>query len=315
MQWLEEQNFGRLLQYFRENDNRSVQEVAAKLGYTSSWLSKIENNQATRPEIERVYRFAGEYRLTLRLRSYLLRAADYPPSDENITELLVAMRPELSMQPYPAFILDYRYQLIAWNPMMQRFYEGQLATQDLDSRSEQATEGTLGTGRTGGTPGEVTTDPSGTTGITPRCTLVLRPNLSFLDVLFNPSSCLFLHMKRDDWDRLSEYFLVRFWRAMMPLMQPHWYEAGQPAWLQEELTRLGSLPDPAGSDFLRKSTEIQYMLKAYPSDPKAQLIFYFGYRVDTRMFQDQHQTFRVMPNDLLDGRFTLFSFLPQDRRN
>lgn len=122
--------FGPRLRWWRDRRGRSQLDLAADAGTTQRHLSFLESGRAT-PSREMILRLAAALDLPLRQQNELFRAAGYAPvwreSDLSAPELArvnSALDYMLAQQePYPAFVVDRRWNLLRANAGAGRLVE------------------------------------------------------------------------------------------------------------------------------------------------------------------------------------------------
>jgi hypothetical protein len=277
--WLEEQNTGRLLSVFRTRTGRVGADITPLLprDLFGSWsaprISMLENNTLGRPEPTLLARFAEIYGVTPWEYTLLLRQSDHPPAAEDVTGMQAEMAALLAGSTAPAYVLDYRSRLLYWNAAFQR---------EFGSRGE--------------------TSP----GVLP-----LAEGLSLFLVLFSPTGRFRRALPGPEWERLADYFLVRFWRSSLPQIQPHWEPEtqGEPAWLRALLADTANALGSAADDFTLRSAQIRQELSSQWSwrDDRTQLLD--RWLIDRLVLRAEGGAIEVVPSALADARFTLYQHL------
>ena len=79
---------GLALKFLRERSELSMRSAASKLGYSSSYISHIENGRENPPEGEKLLRFLKAYSSNLKEFSKLQRKVSVEDSEEIIRALL-----------------------------------------------------------------------------------------------------------------------------------------------------------------------------------------------------------------------------------
>src|SRR5258706_14622656 len=130
-----ELTLGMIYRLFLDRSQRLQSDIAAQLNMLvhngtyqrqrgSDWTWKL-NRVATdkRRFSEQEYATIAEV-LNLSRVEYLtlLRAADIPPTADEITAALRLLRPFMESCPYPVYCLTYRLDIIAWNAVTARVY-------------------------------------------------------------------------------------------------------------------------------------------------------------------------------------------------
>jgi Helix-turn-helix domain len=313
MNEMEQWSFGRIVAYFRSRSDKTAGEVVPLFGYSSpSWLSDIETDKAVRPTLERVKQFARVYRMYPSEYSYLLRASDYPATSEEVEDLRVRLSNLLEGFPDPAYVLDYRYQLVCWNRLFADLYDSASPSSRVPRQDATLPPGSLHSvisASSGSSSQSDTTTPlSGTIG---GAAAPLQVGLPFLQLIFSWDSRLRSELELEEWERLAHYFLVRFWRTTLPLIQPRWYEPegkGEPAWLRDFLAAMSAPTTLAGADFVRHSEAVRTRLEEDPGDASVQL--FTDFMNDTVSFWHGRTKFLLHTTELRDGRFILFRHGP-----
>ncbi len=136
----------------------------------------------------------------------LLRAADIPPTPDEITAALRVVRPFMERCAYPAYCLSYRLDVIAWNAVTARVY---------------------GLGPDAAGPDLPSTLPIGE----PRVNPAVRENMRLLPLLFDPHGPLRPLLEEaghDEWRRLMRRelsLILSYWAPLMVFGEPSWMTA------------------------------------------------------------------------------------------
>jgi transcriptional regulator with XRE-family HTH domain len=100
------------------------EELAARAGITHSWLVKLEQGRATSVSTGVLAALARALELDDAERRHLFALAGYrtdsTASDGRITKAIVELLEQL--EPNPAYVLDRRWDLVAWNQAEQRLF-------------------------------------------------------------------------------------------------------------------------------------------------------------------------------------------------
>lgn len=127
--------FGKALRHWRRVRGVSQLDLAGTAATTTRHLSYLENGRS-RPSREMVDRLADALVVPLRERNRLLEQAGLPPAypeGELAAEDLAAFRSVLDRllsthEPYPAFVVDRHWNLVAANAATQRVFPHQPGT-------------------------------------------------------------------------------------------------------------------------------------------------------------------------------------------
>lgn len=127
--------FGRALRHWRRIRGVSQLDLAGAAATTTRHLSYLETGRS-RPSREMVERLADALVIPLRERNGLLEQAGLPPSypqGELAADDLAAFRSVLDRllsthEPYPAFVVDRHWNLVAANAATQRVFPHQPGT-------------------------------------------------------------------------------------------------------------------------------------------------------------------------------------------
>ncbi|SNT61174.1 Helix-turn-helix domain-containing protein [Asanoa hainanensis] len=113
------------------------QEVAELAGMSIDYYIRLEQGRGPQPSRQVLAALARALLLTIDEREYLFRiAGEAPPAVVGPSrELLPAIRFLLDTMPLtPAYVVDAKYDLLAWNPLATRFI-GDLSAYPLDDRN------------------------------------------------------------------------------------------------------------------------------------------------------------------------------------
>ncbi|MEV4538910.1 helix-turn-helix transcriptional regulator [Asanoa sp. NPDC049518] len=113
------------------------QEVAELAGMSIDYYIRLEQGRGPQPSRQVLAALARALMLTIDEREYLFRmAGETPPSVVGPSrELLPAIRHLLDTMPLtPAYVVDAKYDLLAWNSLATRFI-GDLSAYPLDDRN------------------------------------------------------------------------------------------------------------------------------------------------------------------------------------
>jgi hypothetical protein len=141
---------------------------------------------------------------------------------------------------------------------------------------------------------------------------MLQENLSIFALLFSQTSRLRKIVEPDDWSKLTQFFLVRFWRTSLPMFNQHWYSSGIPPWITKLEEDMQSKPVPENQDFSELSGRIRRSLETEGgwADPHTQLLNNFLH--DRLMFRQLGAQFQVIPSGMSDARFLCLLFQRTD---
>jgi transcriptional regulator with XRE-family HTH domain len=93
------------------------EEVAARAGMSLTWYTWLERGRVERVSSDALDRIAGALRLNALERRLLLHLAEGPHHDRSVTHRLPGTLQEIvdHFEPYPAYVMDARTDLVAWN--------------------------------------------------------------------------------------------------------------------------------------------------------------------------------------------------------
>jgi len=326
MNKLDEQTLGRILAEFRNQIGQTGSEVVPYLkaslrgtGY-SYWstnrISLVEKNQTSRPEIEILRAFSDFYRLTPWEYTVLLRAADYPPTEEQLHEMRLNVSPILAEIGVPSYVLNYRYELVLWNDAFAQLYDpapptfaGTMMREQLREDIENPREvwreevNALTEGANSPAGNQSSLDSP----------LQLQVGMPYFLFLWSRQGRFRQQTAHEEWERVVDFVLVRFWRTVKPLIQPHWNltpegEPGEPEWLHNVIRRLSNLPAPDGQDFAERSQRTRALLGSDRRDKQVQLLRNRLY--DRLFFRQGRLRFQWVNSEMEDARFTLVQHFP-----
>lgn len=311
MNLMEEWSFGRLVHFLRTLTNQNAEDIIKIFGYAAtSWLYDYERDNGMYPSLERVKRFGDVYPMYPNVYTYLLRASNYPLTEEEWEKQWEGRLKHLvSESRDPMYVLDYRYRLMAYNQSFAAQYDGAGGTTDETIRLPVVPRAGLIAPRRGEEPSSPGRVSSGG-GEHDHQYLSLSVGMPFLLLVFSPLSRLRRGMELEQWQHFSHYFLVRFWRTTIPLMQRNWYKKtnGEPEWLPEMLAQLIALPEPFGGEFLLESSAVRQRVEDDPNHPSVQLFDDFIH--DSVVFWQGGTLMRLQTSELSDGRLILFRHSP-----
>ena len=115
-------SLGGLIKTYRINRRLSQFDVATAIGWKdTSRLSKIEQGRVkpTRPLVEKIMNALNLDEIE---RGEFLFAGNYVPTEEDIQRVRKTVQPFLDNWPYPAFLDDFTWRLIAFNKKGMRLY-------------------------------------------------------------------------------------------------------------------------------------------------------------------------------------------------
>lgn len=123
-------SIGELLRQWRQRNRLSQMDLALLAGCSTRHVSFIETGRAT-PSRDMILRLADQLRVPLRERNNLLTVAGYAPIYPNrpLTSPAMAAAHEALVQvlrghePYPAIVLDTRWDLVMGNAAAELFFE------------------------------------------------------------------------------------------------------------------------------------------------------------------------------------------------
>lgn len=107
------------------------EEVAADAGISATWLTWLEQGRDIQASPQALDRLARTLRLTEAERAYLFQLAGrrdprQPPADSGDMGVLTRLRDGVSAIAVPAYALDHRLDLLAWNPAAAVLFAGWL---------------------------------------------------------------------------------------------------------------------------------------------------------------------------------------------
>ncbi|KKR88087.1 MAG: hypothetical protein UU34_C0001G0084 [Candidatus Curtissbacteria bacterium GW2011_GWA1_41_11] len=108
-------SLGGLIKTYRINKRLSQFDVATAIGWNdTSRLSKIEQGRVkpTRPIVEKIM---AALNLSSEERGEFLLTGGYLPSDEEITKIIKIVKEKINNWPYPAYLIDFTWRLLACN--------------------------------------------------------------------------------------------------------------------------------------------------------------------------------------------------------
>jgi len=329
---LEEQTFGQLIAAFRRRRGLSQQDVApllARFGFRfAPQLSLLEGGTwPTQPDRALIHELAGLYTLSPFEESCLLRQADLLPSGTEQQSILMRFGTTLLDFSSPACVLNAHWQLVAWNETFAALYDGSERLETPSSRFPFPESALQAASHAPAAPSSPTTSstssapsasPSSASERRGRSTppaagspaglLTLQENLNFLLLLFGRTSRLRALLEAEEWTKLAQFFLIRFWRTTLPLLNPHWYTPAEPAWLRQLEAELRALPVPENQEFAELSDRIRHSLEADGgwADPHSQLSN--NWLQDRLLFRQLGVPFHVIPTLMSDARFLFLQF-------
>jgi|SRR3989344_642241 len=106
---------GGLIKTYRINKRLSQFDVVTSIGWKdTSRLSKIEQGRVkpTRPVVEKII---SALNLSNEERGEFLLTGGYLPSDEEITKVIEIVKEKIDSWPYPAYLIDFSWRLLACN--------------------------------------------------------------------------------------------------------------------------------------------------------------------------------------------------------
>ena len=341
MNWLGEQTVGRILTYYRNRLGLRVVDVKPMLpaSWRESKISLLENDHAARPTRDILGMFAREYGISPLEYTYLLRAADYPPTEQEARAVYHRFQSGGAPTLYPAFVLTYRYDLVCWNQSFAELF----TSADSASATTRSAELILpqdpdfaafredGSPPFGSLPFEssasISESPTGAAATESAPLFPLRVGKSFFELLFDRRLCSRFfdyqgeidHLvpvsqnEKEPGTRLVDYFLNRFWRETMSLVQVDWVPRERqqeplPLWLVELYRRMATL-GVEGAEFVEASARIRKKLTGSWNDPSVQLIEN-AFLSDALLIQRRNGTHLLMPKELADARFTMYMIIP-----
>lgn len=303
---MNEMSFGAMLAFWRKQANKTAAEVVPFFKYASpTWLSEIESNSPKRgrPSKDLIDQFARIYRLGPIAKSYLLRAADYAPSLEEMDSYRLRMDRPLAGLPDAACVIDCHNRLVSWNSWFADLYDED--TTAADTQEPPAL------------PYSQSTRTSSIVSSSSPNELPLSIGLPFLQLVYSKQSRLRREIEVNEWRKLAHYAVVYFLRSTLPVMRPGWYRdaepehEGEPQWLRELLDLLEFLPDQAGAEFRRELETVREQLQNDPHDASVDLVA--ECMPDTVIYwQGRRIKLLVEARELEDARFTLVRFTPID---
>ena len=123
------QPFGVLLRRWRQRRRMTQMDLASTANSSTRHLSYLETGRA-QPSREMVMRLAEELDIPLRERNVLMLSAGFAPAfqESSLSELASAHRAITQIldahQPYPAFAVDRRWNIVLSNRAIPRLYAG-----------------------------------------------------------------------------------------------------------------------------------------------------------------------------------------------
>ncbi|PWT72533.1 MAG: hypothetical protein C5B60_09445 [Chloroflexi bacterium] len=333
---MDEQTFGQLIALFRRRRGLNQADVApllASFGFRfPPQLSLLEGGTwPTRPERALIQELARLYTLSPREESFLMRQADILPSSTEQQSIIMRFGTTLLDFSSPACVVNMHWQLIAWNEAFAEFYD---SSENLGLRTSQF-KGSMLSVQAASQPSDLTlsrgrissreesslakdpTEPSSSAsalsqGVQGDDSLVLQENLSIFALLFGQTSRLRKIIEPDDWSKLAQFFLVRFWRTSLPMFNQHWYPSGVPPWIAKLEEDMQSRPIPENQEFSEMSGRIRRSLESEGgwADPHTQLLNNFLH--DRLLFRQLGAQFQVIPTSMSDARFLFLPFQRTD---
>jgi hypothetical protein len=333
---MDEQTFGQLVGLFRRRRGLNQADVApllTRFGFRfPPQLSLLEGGTwPTRPERALIQELARLYTLSPREESFLLRQADIPPSPTEQQSIIMRFGTILLDFSSPACVVNMHWQLVAWNEAFAEFYD---SNESLSPRTFQF-KGSVSSIQAASQPSDLTVsnnrrsskegaslaqdpiEPSPTAsalsqGAQRDGSLVLQENLSIFALLFSQTSGLRKILEPDDWNKLTQFFLIRFWRTSLPMLNQHWYPSGVPPWIAQLEEDMQSQPIPENQEFSEMSGRIRRSLESDGgwADPHTQLLNNFLY--DRVLFRQLGAQFQVIPTGMSDARFLFLPFQRTD---
>jgi hypothetical protein len=332
---MDEQTFGQLIASFRRRRGLNQADVAPLLaGFGFRYppqLSLLEGGTwQTCPERSLIQEFARLYTLSQREESFLLRQADILPSATEQQSIIMRFGTTLLDFSSPACVLNMHWQLVAWNEAFAELYD---CSENLRSRTSRfkgpdsslqaaSRSSDLVLGRSSYSSPEVdappdSSIPSSSAPNRPRDAhledfLVLRESLSVFALLFSRRSRLREILEPDEWNKLAQFFLTRFWRTSLPLFNQHWYPSGEPSWIIQLEKDMQTLPVPENQEFSEMSGQIRRALESDGgwADPHTQLLNNFLH--NRLMFRQLGSQFQLIPTVMSDARFLFIQFQRTD---
>jgi len=115
---------GGLIKDYRQQKNLSQYEIAFSLGWKEpSRLSRIEQGKVSNPSRELIDKIIAVMDLKEDEKNHLLLVGNYLPTQEEIEKMRKEVDPILQNWPYPAYVLDFSWRLLAWNKAAAWVYE------------------------------------------------------------------------------------------------------------------------------------------------------------------------------------------------
>jgi transcriptional regulator with XRE-family HTH domain len=181
-----------------------------------SLLNRLERlaADAPKPSLDILFAMARLLRLSTSQFTYLLRAADYPPTAEAVIGMRERFSVDMGAGAMPAYLLDYHGRLWGWN----RTFEDAFRAGVSESRLGQSS-----------------------------APLALGPGMSVWALWFDPGSGMLAQVGSEVRAEMAYALLARWWRSTERLCQPGW--GGRPEWLNELVGSLSRLPPPGDIAF------------------------------------------------------------------
>lgn len=299
----EELTLGRLLAYFRNRRNMTIDNLRATLrGGPTQWqqsqISRIENDQTSRLSQPTLNDFAQALILSPVDYSWLLRAADFYPQPSELHVLRQQFQDVVNeFAAVPAYVVDYRSGLQAFNEAFAHQF-APLATNGTPVAPVVSTSGTSS---------QASADATSDLTVVPTH-LTCGP--SVFAYMFNRQFHFWSALPTDQREGFGAYMLRRFWRATLPLLQPKWEvnEFGEPPWLTALVSVMSALPSSEGATFARLNTAARYLAQSDRNTLQMQSIR--AHLVDRYFFHLDGCRYMLIPNELEDARFHLLIHLP-----
>jgi hypothetical protein len=332
---MDEQTFGQLIALFRRRRGLNQADVApllAQFGFRfSPQLSLLEGGTwQARPERALIQELARLYTLSPYEQSALFRQADIFPSSTEQQAIIMRFGRTLFDFSSPACVLNMHWQLVAWNEAFAALYDSSNSLSPLTSMVKglgssiqaAAQPNELSLGGRADTSSEVaplrdlgapsSSKAASLHGIQHEDALVLQENLSIFVLLFSHTSRLRRVLEVDEWSKLAQYLLVRFWRTSLPLFNRHWYASGEPPWIAELQESMLARPIPESQEFSEMSGRVRQTLEADGgwADPYTQLVN--GLLYDRLLFRQLGAQFQLIPTHMSDARFLFVLFQRTD---